>query len=295
MLDIFDSLEKKKAFKKALQAVKDEDRDKSKNTVSRVYGESEQTARYNGPLSKPATNVVDLKHFKDWRKIDKVESNNPVYDSNLFDSPLKKSEPAQQPKAEPVFKSSPVSNYVSKPANQDRKTSSDFDDFFAKRNIKASEKVEEKKKTFSDADVEKAKSTFSRMFENVEKKKQAKINADKELEEDKAELDLILAKMKEKKTEQKLPEVKVEVGQTKQEPKPVVVNVRENDAPKTIVTSSNNSEPVRVEIKLHTEPKVAPAPVQKPASAPKKVTKRKPRGKNKRRFDADVIGSVDWR
>lgn len=297
MIDIFDSLEKKKAFKKALQEVKQEDSAKYKNTVSRVYGESEQTARYNGPLSKPATDVVDLKHFKNWRKVDKVESNNPVYDSNLFDSPLKKSEPEQQTKAKPVFKSSPVSNYVSKPANQDRKTSSDFDDFFAKRNISASEKVEEKKKTFSDSDVEKAKNTFSRMFEDVEKKRQAKIAAEKELEEDKAELDLILAKMKDKKSEQKLPEVKVEVEQAKkEETKPVVVNVRENDTPKTIVTSSNNSEPVRVEIKLHTEPRVAPAPVQKPAVAPKKkVTNRKPRGKNKRRFDADVIGSVDWR
>ena len=103
--------------------------------------------------------------------------------------------------------------------------------------------------------------------------------------------------MKDKKSEQKLPEVKVEVEQAKkEETKPVVVNVRENDTPKTIVTSSNNSEPVRVEIKLHTEPRVAPAPVQKPAVAPKKkVTNRKPRGKNKRRFDADVIGSVDWR
>lgn len=283
MLDFFDNLEKKKAFKKALQEIKEEDDAKSKNTVTRVYGKNEQTTRYNGHFSKPATEVVDLKHFKDWRKVDKVESKNPVYDLNLFESPLKKVEPEQK-KAEPVFKGSSVSNYISKQDGQDRKTYSDFDEFFAKRNIGSSEKVETKnKQTFSDEEVAKAKNTFSRMFEDVERKRKAKKQADKQHEDDKDEIDLILSKMEEKKTEQKLPEVKVEVeDKIKEEPKPILTIVAkpEQKHEETVLHAVQKSEPT--------------VQVSKPAVA-KKVVNRKPRGKNKRRFDADVIGSVDWR
>lgn len=315
MLDFFDSLEKKKAFKKALQEVKNENQSKSNNTVSRVYGESSQTTRYNGPLSKPATDVVDLKHFKDWRKVEKVESNNPVYDSNLFGSSLKKADQENSTlKTEQTFKSTPVSNFVSKPENQDRKASSDFDDFFSKRNIGASEKVEQnKKQTFSDEEVSKAKNTFSRMFEDVEKKRKAKEETDKQLAKDKAMLSEILTEMEAKKSEQKLPEVKVEVEDEKQKQQESKANGTQNgvatvDIKNNVSNNSSKPETIKVKIRVNTDNNkavvnqavVPPVPsvnssTAKPTTQLKKVVKRKPRGKNKRRFDADVIGSVDWR
>ena len=80
-----------------------------------------------------------------------------------------------------------------------------------------------------------------------------------------------------------MPEVKVEVeDKIKEEPKPIltVVAKPEQKHEETVLHAVQISEPT--------------VQVPKPAVA-KKVVNRKPRGKNKRRFDADVIGSVDWR
>lgn len=318
MFDFFDSLEKKRAFKKALEEVREENKEQSKTGVSRVYSNQSvekvpSQARYTGPFNKPSSSVVDLKHFKDWRKVEKVQSNNPVYDADMFKSSLTKNEPEKEEpkpepkpapsssKVEPVFKSSPVSKYVSSASDEDRNSYGDFDDFFTK----STKIVEpEKKKTtnkFSDDDVAKAKSTFARMFEDIEKKRKANeakkpivppVTKDEIKEEDEAEEDFILARKKPEQ-EQKKPEVKVHVVQDKltlrAEPR------ENNEHPKVSVSATPNAN--TIDIKIHTVPVTAPAKPVAPAVKPavKKTINRKPRGKNKRRFDADVIGSVDWR
>lgn len=322
MFDFFDSLEKKKAFKKALEEVREENNLQSKTGVSRVYSnenyESVQSQkRYTGSFSKPATGVVDLKHFKDWRKVDKVQSNNPVYDSTMFKSSLTKNEPeieqkkpeqkkVEQPeskKVEPVFKSSPVSKYVSSSLDDEKDSFDDFDDFF-KKNTKIVEPEKEKKKTpsyqFNEAEVAKAKSTFARMFEDIEKKRKAneeknapapvKPQENKEEEEEKE--DFILARKKQE-PEKTNPEVKIHVVDDKPtlraEPRP------NNEKPKVLVSATPNAN--TIDIKIHTVSEPARTKTTESATKPavKKTINRKPRGKNKRRFDADVIGSVDWR
>ena len=60
--------------------------------------------------------------------------------------------------------------------------------------------------------------------------------------------------------------------------------------------SEPTTNKVKVEVMDFSKPKAEPAPVKAEAKpAPKKAPARKPRGKSKKRFDADVIGSVDWK
>ena len=323
MFDFFDSLEKKRAFKKALEEVREENKEQSKTGVSRVYSNQSvekvpNQTRYTGPFNKPSSSVVDLKHFKDWRKVEKVQSNNPVYDANMFKSSLTKNEPEkEEPKpeskpepkpapssskvVEPVFKSSPVSKYVSSASDEDRNSYGDFDDFFTKSTkiVEPEKKVATNK--FSDDDEKKKKSTFARMFEDIEKKRKANeakkpivppVTKEEIKEEEEAEEDFILARKKPEQ-EQKKPEIKVQVVQDKPtlraEPR------ENNEQPKVSVSATPNAN--TIDTKIHTVPATAPAKPVAPAVKPavKKTINRKPRGKNKRRFDADVIGSVDWR
>jgi len=56
---------------------------KAKTNVASVSSASSQTSnKYKSIVNKPETDYVDLKHFKDWRAVETVESDKPKYDSS---------------------------------------------------------------------------------------------------------------------------------------------------------------------------------------------------------------------
>lgn len=311
MLKSIKFIENKKAFKTALKQMKN--KNESKNNVSQIYGNGSRvekafaSAQYSGAYAKPSSEVVDLKDFKNWRKIEKVESNNPVYNDDIFKSSLSRSEKNHnensQKDEELEPNASPVSNFIGGKQNSQRKASNDFDSFFVDK-----QRVERKRR-FTDEELEKAQNEFKKMIEDVEKKKREKQQRDAVA---KAQANNVVEEIQEE-PELKLPEVKVEVEPEKPTLK-VVRREEEEKKPlkeKTIEIiqkssgeSSNSTEkkkPLILDITLEKKPNGSVQIVNKTESTSEKPrtvqkqTTRKPRGKNKRRFDADVIGSVDWR
>ncbi len=310
MLKSISFIENKKAFKTAMKQVKDQNGG-SKNNVSQVYGSSKvekafASAQFSGAYAKPSSEVVDLKNFKNWRKIERVDSNNPVYKDDLFKSSLSKSgrndngDSRKDEELEP--NSSSVSNFIGKKQNNERKTSTDFDSFIVNKQRPG------RKKLFSDEELDKAQSAFMKMVEDVEKKKKER---EERLLKEKEQLSNKVVEPVEEEPELKLPEIKVEVEPEK--PTLKVIRKEEETKPikeKTIEiiqktsgeseNSAGKKKPLILDITLEKRPNGSVQVVKKVESTPEKpkpVQKqtRKPRGKNKRRFDADVIGSVDWR
>lgn len=314
MLKSIGFIENKKAFKTAMKQVKDQNGG-SKNNVSQVYGNGSSkvekafaSAQFSGAYAKPSSEVVDLKNFKNWRKIERVESNNPVYKDDLFKSSLSKSgrndngNSRKEEELEP--NSSSVSNFIGKKQNNERKTSTDFDSFIVDKQRSG------RKKLFSDEELDKAQSAFMKMVEDVEKKK--KEREERLLKEKEQQANKVVEPVEEE-PELKMPEIKVEVEPEKptlkvirkdeEETKPIKEKTIEI-IQKTSGESENSAEkkkPLILDITLEKRPNGSVQVVKKVESTPEKPktvqkqTTRKPRGKNKRRFDADVIGSVDWR
>jgi len=73
--------------------------------------------------------------------------------------------------------------------------------------------------------------------------------------------------------------------------------LKKNQANKQISSSVNDiKQEAKVELPKNSDKiKVEVVNFYEPESKTKKIVNRKPRGKNKRRFDADVISSVDWK
>lgn len=288
MLKSIKSIEHKRALKKALKEIEGNHQVKSStasnSNVSKVY--SRDTTRVNSAFTKPSTEVIDLKEFKNWRKVEKVESNNPVYRDQLFKSSLSKND--EQFFDDVVQKPINVSSFVGNQTNEERKPSTDFSKYFAEKRKNDVEKESSQKAKNENEKFESAKSTFAKMFEEVEKRKQlAKQNRQEKVEdevretektqEDVDETELVLQKSE--TIEEKLPEVKVEI----EEAKPKL---------KVLPKEPEQEKIEKAEPKQHVS-----VDVSKPVASTtvKKQVNRKPRGKNKRKFDADVVGSVDWR
>lgn len=253
MPKIFDKLENRRAFRKALKEIKSEKPVVKKNSVTKVYGNEPETVasssgpRYQGPLSKPNTAVVDLKNFKDWRNVDKVQSESPEFKGKLFEEPR------------------PAKAFNSAAAYREEIERPNINRFMSGNPVEERESVPGgfNANMLGRHDTETPEERMQRMLKNLEERRRAASARLKEIEG--------LEAKPEPKVEVKQQKPETVVSEIKQEPM-----VEQKPAPK--VTAPE--QPIKVEPK--------PAPV-------KKVTNRKPRGKGKKRFDVDVITSIDWR
>ena len=235
MFDFFDSLEKKRAFQRALKEVNAEQLRQpapamqakaSASAPATQGGQPVITPAHRraivSPFRRPETTAIDLKYFKDWRKVDTVQSNNPTYPKRpLFPSRV------QDEEAELVKDENPV-----KPTS----TASTIEKFG----------IVQKEQSSTDRDI----TEYLRALREERAKRHA-------------------ATPVRTITEPIAPKKPVE------EPKP---------AP-----AAETNDKIKVEVIDFGGQKEQPKPKPKPK------TTRKPRGKNKRRFDADVISSVDWK
>lgn len=291
MLDFFKDKAKRKAFKQALKEVEQEttlsshEKHTKDTSIQRVYkSEAKEevvvgTYKMRTQLSRPETTAIDLKHFKDWRKVDKVESKQPKYidkrpplifkdpDEDFddvafeeeFDEPkkkipggeFKKPEPEVEPSSEPVSTLDIAKSIYPKEIDKNKDMSS------------SSYMKENAKKDFGTLSLKDMLASIApdTVKNYEEKKREESLNDKKIIEEE-----------KKKAVETK---IKVEVVDF-EKPKKVLT-------PKPLVKEEPKKE----------EPKPEPKP--EPKTEPKKPVNRKPRGKSKKRFDADVISSVNWK
>ncbi len=227
MFEFLQTTEKKSAFKKALNEITHEKPEpivfSEKRSVEGAPRRYSTTIK--NPLRKPETTAVDLKNFKDWRQVDKVKSDNPVY---------KKPDPAPVPKPAPA------------PKAKDDDEDEIFERFpggrtFAKDNPVTTAEVIDR---FAVLPKDEPQTTTNRkvtLQELVNRFQSSHSEAPK------------------KEPEKEKPAVKVK------------------------------EEPVDKNIKVE----IVDFSDKKPKA--KTPSKRKPRGKSKKRFDADVISSVDWK
>ena len=285
MLDFFDKLENKRAFKRALKELEKENKKTNQTqNISRVYTSSQSSTVNYGEaqiepafktkrtLGKPSSEVVDLKNFKDWRKNDKVESKNQVYNGRLYKDFAKKSyfdddeftlgDPVVTTKEETLRQHDTYKNQsdqetklvdlLSNSNEEEKEPAVDFASYFLNRNASKQTEVEKLQENSQKSDN--IKQDTSHVNKDSESKTQreektSQKNADM-VEDARAKFNKMLSELKNNKPEEEKqkPEIKVEI-----------------EKPKT---------------------------VKQPQ---KEAKKRKPRGKNKRRFDADVVTSIDWR
>jgi len=261
MFDFFINYENRRAFKKALEELEEENSlTNAKQTqnveVARSYksavGEEKVTGTLKvfNPLRKPETEAVDLKNFKNWRE-DKNSStaiNKPArraFDieddeedegvSLEIESPLK-TRKMPQPQTFNIIDIMNSSTNKTTPNNKEISASSFFMEKYGLD--KKEEKIESQPK--------------------LEIKEKTPIVEDKPVHK-KTTLNALLKSKMDKLFED--------------ETKPEIKDIKEQDK-------------VKIEVVDFKEKKL----VQKT-----KKTTRKPRGKSKKRFDADVISSVDWK
>lgn len=255
----------KKAMKQAIKEL-DLEIEESKNITSvqpvREYktnseAESYKKTKISNALSKPQTDAVDLKNFKNWRNTDKVESQvkAPIKKNTIID------DDGEQPEID-----NPVS--VSKKG------------IFEKLYDKANNKIDTEK----DSSIS---SFFKEKYNFSEEKPERIVNENKEKTNVKVSLKEILERKKKESLDNKDLKEKEPISEPKENKIKIEVIDFNKDKPKV------SEEPKKV-VKKDEQVKIVP--VKKvDAQKKSKTTNRKPRGKNKRRFDADVISSVDWK
>lgn len=221
MYEFLETWEKKRAFKKALsEVIKEKPEPLERKVAAPVEASAPEAPKpitpapvniIKNPLRKPETTAIDLKYFKDWRHVERVRSNNPLYARPS----VRRS--TDDDFAQPAIEF-PGGNFGRRtPAPEKTLTNNDIMERFA---------------------IKPRETTANRDFKTF--------------------IAETLPKPKEEPKPEPKPEPKVE-------------------------------QKVKVEV-VDLKPKEAP----KPAAA-KPATKRKPRGKGKRRFDADIISSVGWK
>ncbi len=245
----------RKALKQALKEVDEEtliaSQAVSQNNEQRDYqtvdeADNFKSLKIKSAINKPLTSAVDLKNFKNWRDVNKVESNNPKYEAKksfIFDDDDEGEEPQldlpglatkKEPIKEAIFDT--VSSNKSEVDNSEKDTN--ISTFFKEKFGAISReprlhKIPLKEVNPVSHEKPRVKTTLNELV--------AKMHSETNIQETK----------KEEKT------------QTLQSQKPTI---------KVEVVDFNQDK-----------------------EKPKKVTNRKPRGKNKRRFDADVISNIDWK
>lgn len=232
MFEFLQTREERRAFKKALKEVESERPEPI--TFSRVSQEQRvshvnYSPSIKNPFRKPETTAIDLKYFKDWRKVNTVSSKNPAY---------------QQPKPKP------------RPIIDD-------DDEGAQPAI---EFPGETRRTLPISSV-----GIAERFAVKPKDEQKDTDAKTYIQQ---------TRLNRNRTESNFSQI--------------IRNVTNelNSIKKQTTTPPPAQTPVENKVKVEVvdfTPKPSVAEPKKPA------VKRRPRGKGKRKFDADVITSVDWK
>lgn len=268
MFDFIKENMNRKALKKALLEIEIEEQLKKQslvqNQVLREHKTDQEAVPFSKPkiknsLSKPQTEAVDLKNFKNWRSVSVVNKPEPdkIRPKFKFDDD---DDEGDQPEIE-----SPVSTLKN---NLLSKISGLSDN---------SNKGEEEKKDTSIA-------SFFREKYKVEPKIEPKEEPTTSIQPD--------IKVEEKP---ELKHVKVSLNdllkkKLEQEPINSIVPEANEVKKETNANDDKKENTLKVEIVDLTEKKEIKEPQKE-----KKTVNRKPRGKNKRKFDADVISSVDWK
>ena len=272
MLDFAGNSFKKRALKKAIKEINKEDFFKQHASIEKIepfreYKTKQEADDYkvlkrNNALSKPQTEAVDLKHFKDWRKVDEVESKNQKYTPKknfLFDG----DDEGEQPeigapigtnKNDLVNKIASINKSKEKEENKDFDFSSFFKEKYKKQDVA----------NVANVDEAKPQTNKSSSLKTTSIRDQVKTN---------------LNELMQKRASQSLD---------------VTPIVKEKTQPETQSETQSETKSIKVEVVDFTEKKEAPS-TKEVANVKKLPVKRKPRGKNKRRFDADVISSIDWK
>lgn len=263
MLEFFEQKMKKRAFIKALKEVTAEEaearyaKSSRANAVTRAYKtdadantlqiSNPNKLRYKNSLSKPDTDFIDLKKFKDWRNLNK-----PAAPKQSF-PPFKDNKPAAPISSSKA--SDEEENHISMPGGDfiKRKQLSAIDIAATKLNLKSDRgEIDNSSRSFLEERARR-QSTLQDMID----KYKSQTKATNAVKEPAGRLEM----------EEKPNRIKLEIVEAeKPEAKTII------EKPQTKVVNVANSD----------------------QAVTKKKTNRKPRGKSKRRFDADVITSIDW-
>ena len=265
MLNFFEKLEDKIAFKRAIKEVEEESAKTTRSgTVTRVYHNNE----FSSPLPKTKVkpfggDEVDTKYFKDWRYEDSLEPG--VHETYFTDEITGHKENKNKIYDFDLEEKQGENGDVDKPADD--------------------------KDSQSDAEFKKS------IFEGIDKNNDLKRNDLKSFPDYKS---YFAAKLKEK-LNKTFDSDKADIKEEKNNEKSSSVAA----VATTQVVESEQSKQDREEIKdkldqiiqsLRKKPDEETQKVAEPVVQVKKsTTKRKTRGKGKRKFDADVITNVDWR
>ena len=259
MFEFSDNYLHRKAMKRALFEVDMELAEKQQASVSSVQNlrehktiveaESYRKAKLNSALSKPQTEAVDMKNFKDWRNINKKEISKPFPPKNRFTFGDTDDDEGEQPE-------------INGPLSTNK---NDLVARIEKLNSKLNNKEKEEKDT----------SIASFFKEKYSKGLSQPVTP------------VVPVENKSEKQEESVQEKPAKISLND-----LIKRKREEESKTEIVKEEDTEErKVKVEIVDFNEDK---KPEPKPEK-PKKVVNRKPRGKNKRKFDPDVISSVDWK
>jgi len=287
MFSFVDNYLNKKAMMRAIKEI-DLEQEASRPDVSKVIKEREyQTVsdvdsfsvlKKRTAINKPLTTAVDLKDFKDWRDVKKVDSKNPIYEpKKRFTFDIDEDDDGEQPTIDfPGLKPKKVSE--SKPVVNEKVFGSSGEDEKIEKDTNINTYFKEKfgiiNRLKSDTKNEFVNNKVEENITDIKQENKEEVKKEEVLktERKKTSLNEMLAK-KLKENPDLLNKLKANESKTEEKPQ--------------ILDSESNK--IKIEVVDFTEKKPEPP---KPV---KKTVNRKPRGKNKRRFDADVISNIDWK
>jgi len=287
MFSFVDNYLNKKAMMRAIKEI-DLEQEASRPDVSKVIKEREyQTVsdvdsfsvlKKRTAINKPLTTAVDLKDFKDWRDVKKVDSKNPIYEpKKRFTFDIDEDDDGEQPTIDfPGLKPKKVSE--SKPVVNEKVFGSSGEDEKIEKDTNINTYFKEKfgiiNRLNSDTKNEFVNNKVEENITDIKQENKEEVKKEEVLktERKKTSLNEMLAK-KLKENPDLLNKLKANESKTEEKPQ--------------ILDSESNK--IKIEVVDFTEKKPEPP---KPV---KKTVNRKPRGKNKRRFDADVISNIDWK
>lgn len=279
MFDLLADSTKRRAMRKAIKELDQEQQIASENTsvVKRAYQEESSVekaisqVKNRGAVNKAETTAVDLKNFKNWRSVDSVKSSSPRYVGNPFtktkfpfydeddgdETGIATLGDVEEGKTKAPHKDKPQAQPVVRKQEPTPEVKPQPEKPVSSVNL-----IETLSKKKDEQMSEKTTSNFTQ-FEIIRNKNQEKLNEFRERAKKKIEED--------------------------SKANSVSVNDKKDDANKLKI------EVVVPETKKIVIEKIKQVQVEKVKAPEKKPVNRKPRGKNKRKFDADVISSVDWK
>lgn len=278
MFDLLADSTKRRAMRKAIKELDQEQQLARENNsmVKRVYQEETSAEKVVSPVknrsavNKAETTAVDLKNFKNWRSVDSVKSSSPRYIGNPF---TKTKFPFYD---EDDGEDSGVATLGDVEDSKNKTTIKNQTQQQSQPQVKKQEEVK--------SQPEKTISSVS-LIEGLSKKKDEPVN--EKTTSNFTQFEIIRNKNEQKLNELKeLAKKKAEEENSKKDSSVKVEGKKENDNKLKIEVVVPETKKIVIEKIKHVETVKVPE---------KKTVTRKPRGKNKRKFDADVISSVDWK